>query len=77
MGKSGKRELLTVEENNNLMKSEELQIDKYNTMFLGDFILDQMHDPYTMVFAITFNRWSNHSTHSWWNLMFHDPTKEV
>ena len=46
----------------------ELQIDQYNTIVLGDFNLDQMHDPYvelfrdiSMQFALT--QRSNYSTH--------------
>ena len=45
-----------------------LDVDKYNTVLLGDFNLDQMHDPYVELFQnlcnqFAFTQRSNYSTH--------------
>ena len=47
---------------------EELHIDEYNTVVLGDFDLDQMHNPYIDLFnniltCFAFTQRSNYSTH--------------
>ena len=49
-------------------KLEELHIDEYNAIVLGDFNLDQMHEPYTGLFndiltRFAFTQRSNYSTH--------------
>ena len=46
----------------------QLAVTKYNTLVLGDFNLDQMHDPYVDIFQnicsqFTFTQRSNYSTH--------------
>ena len=45
-----------------------LDVDKYNTVLLGDFNLDQMYDPYVDLFQnvcnhFAFTQRSNYSTH--------------
>ena len=47
---------------------KELHIDEYNTIVLGDFNLDQMHDPYINLFkniltCSAFTQCSNYSAH--------------
>ena len=47
---------------------EQLDVIKYNTLLLGDFNLDQMHDPYVELFQsicnqFAFTQRSNFSTH--------------
>ena len=53
---------------------EELHIDEYNIIVLGDFNIDQMHDdPYIDLFnniltCFAFTQRSNYSTHLWRNI---------
>ena len=61
-----------------------LQIDQYNTIILGDFNLDQMHDPYVNLFHDICERFSltqrsNYSTHIYGgilDLVFHNRKQE-
>ena len=62
----------------------ELQIDQYNTIVLGDFNLDQMHDPYVELFRdismqFSLTQRSNYSTHIYGgilDLVFHNRKQE-
>ena len=59
---------------------EESHIDEYNAIVLGDFFLDQMHDPYIDFFndiltCFAFNKHSNYSLHIYGgilDLVFHN-----
>ena len=59
---------------------EQLHIDEYNTIVLGDFNLDQMHHPYIDLFkniltCFAFTQCSNYSTHIYGqilHLVFHN-----
>ena len=59
---------------------EELHIDEYNAIVLGDFNLDQVHDPYMDLFNniltyFAFTQRSNYSTHIYYgilDLVFHN-----
>ena len=61
-----------------------LQIDQYNTIILGDFNLDQMHDPYVELFhgicrRFSLTQRSNYSTHIYGgilDLVFHNKKQE-
>ena len=62
----------------------ELHVDQYNTIILGDFNLDQMHEPYVELFRdicmdFSLTQRSNYSTHIYGgilDLVFHNKKQE-